>query len=134
VRHEIAHVRQGDLRLSLLQRMIEDVLWWNPFVTWLGRVLREHRELCCDEAAASSDRRDRAAYARLLLTAASANAHGLGLNNRGGETARRILRLSSIARPPSAMAAVLLWSCLVGAAIISIRTADAGATYVGLGG
>ncbi len=50
--HELAHIRRHDMWVSLAQRLIESVLFFNPVVWWLSRHVRLEREACCDMAAA----------------------------------------------------------------------------------
>jgi hypothetical protein len=52
--HELAHVRRGDLRVNLLQRVIEALWFFHPAVWWLTRRIRRERELCCDREAVSA--------------------------------------------------------------------------------
>lgn len=52
--HEMAHVRRGDLRVNLVQRLIEALWFFHPAVWWLTRRIRRERELCCDREAVSA--------------------------------------------------------------------------------
>lgn len=47
--HELAHVRRADYVWNLMQTMMETLFFFHPVVWWLGKVLRERRELCCDD-------------------------------------------------------------------------------------
>jgi beta-lactamase regulating signal transducer with metallopeptidase domain len=47
--HELAHIRRQDFLVNLLQRMVEAVFFFNPFVRWLSALLHEEREACCDD-------------------------------------------------------------------------------------
>src|SRR5215469_14683652 len=49
--HELAHIRRADYLWSMLQTMIETLFFFHPAVWWVGRNLRQQRELCCDDAA-----------------------------------------------------------------------------------
>jgi beta-lactamase regulating signal transducer with metallopeptidase domain len=64
--HELAHVRRADYLWNLLQTMVETLLFFHPAVWWLGRRLREQRELCCDDVAVQSCA-DPLVYATALL-------------------------------------------------------------------
>jgi beta-lactamase regulating signal transducer with metallopeptidase domain len=64
--HELAHVRRADYLWNLVQTMVETLLFFHPAVWWLGRRLREQRELCCDEVAVQSCA-DPLIYATALL-------------------------------------------------------------------
>ncbi len=49
--HELAHVRRADYFWNLLQTTGEALFFFHPAVWWIGRRLREQRELCCDDIA-----------------------------------------------------------------------------------
>ena len=64
--HELAHVRRADYLWNLVQTMVETLLFFHPAVWWLGRRVREQRELCCDDVAVQSCA-DPLVYATALL-------------------------------------------------------------------
>lgn len=47
--HELAHVRRADCLWNLLQVAVETLFFFHPAVWWLSGILREQRELCCDD-------------------------------------------------------------------------------------
>ena len=64
--HELGHIRRWDYLCNLLQTAMECVLFFHPAVWWLSSVVRERREVCCDEIAVESCS-DPIVYARALL-------------------------------------------------------------------
>jgi beta-lactamase regulating signal transducer with metallopeptidase domain len=64
--HELAHVRRADYLWNLIQTMVETLFFFHPAVWWLGRRLRQQRELCCDDVAIQSCA-DPLVYATALL-------------------------------------------------------------------
>jgi len=64
--HELAHVRRADYLWNLIQTMVETLFFFHPVVWWLGRRVREQRELCCDDVAVQSCA-DPLIYATALL-------------------------------------------------------------------
>lgn len=52
IAHELAHVRRYDLLVSLLQRIVEAALFFNPAIWWLSKQIDHEREACCDAIAA----------------------------------------------------------------------------------
>jgi hypothetical protein len=64
--HELAHVRRADYLWNLMQTMVETLFFFHPAVWWLGRRLRQQRELCCDDVAVQSCA-DPLIYATALL-------------------------------------------------------------------
>ena len=51
IEHELAHLRRGDVATNLIQRAIEAVLFWNPWVHLAARKLVCERECACDDRA-----------------------------------------------------------------------------------
>ena len=49
--HELAHVRRGDLRWNLLQRLLLAMLWFHPVAWRLQAGVARERERCCDALA-----------------------------------------------------------------------------------
>lgn len=49
--HELAHLRRWDDVVNLIQCAIETLLFYHPSVWWMGRKVRQERELCCDDLA-----------------------------------------------------------------------------------
>jgi beta-lactamase regulating signal transducer with metallopeptidase domain len=64
--HELAHVRRADYLWNLIQTTVETLFFFHPLVWWLGRRLRQQRELCCDDVAVQSCA-DPLIYATALL-------------------------------------------------------------------
>lgn len=51
--HELAHIRRQDYLVNLCQVAVETVLFYHPAVWWVSARMREERENCCDDMAAS---------------------------------------------------------------------------------
>ena len=49
--HELAHIRRFDYLVNVLQRSVEGLLFYNPALWWISRVMRAERENCCDDVA-----------------------------------------------------------------------------------
>lgn len=47
--HELAHIKRADYLINILQSVIEIVLFFNPFVQLLGKLIKEERENSCDD-------------------------------------------------------------------------------------
>lgn len=52
IEHELAHIRRGDVAANALQRLVEAVFFWNPWVQFAGSRLSAEREAACDDRAA----------------------------------------------------------------------------------
>jgi beta-lactamase regulating signal transducer with metallopeptidase domain len=72
--HEFAHIARWDYAASIAQRVVEALLFFNPFVWWISRQIRKEREACCDALAAACCE-TRTVYLEALLTCAG-NAAG----------------------------------------------------------
>jgi TonB family protein len=92
--HELAHIRRHDYLVSVLQSVIETLLFYHPAVWWVSRQVRRERECCCDEMAVAVGG-DRLAYARALSALEERRSYSpefvLGAN--GGVLTMRIKRL-----------------------------------------
>jgi len=47
--HELCHVRRRDNLTAAIHMLVQAVLWFHPFVWWIGARLLEERERACDE-------------------------------------------------------------------------------------
>jgi hypothetical protein len=51
--HELAHIRRRDYVMNLCQSVFDAVFFFNPFYRVLTGIVRNEREYCCDDLAAS---------------------------------------------------------------------------------
>ena len=126
--HELAHVMRHDYLVSVLQSVVEALLFYHPAVWWVSRELRRERECCCDDAAVTVSG-DALAYARTLavLETRRVTYPQVMLGADGGVLTMRIKRLlgfgeSSVAAKGAAM---VLLAVLVTAAVVIGSTARA---------
>jgi beta-lactamase regulating signal transducer with metallopeptidase domain len=107
--HELAHIRRADYFWNLVQTLAETLFFFHPAIWWLGKRLREQRELCCDDIAVEMCS-DPLIYATALFRLESQRAAGLNLAMAldGHQTAMsfrsRILRILGEAAPQSRIA------------------------------
>ena len=81
-RHELLHIRRGDLWKKLLFLAAKILHWFNPFVWWMERTANRDIELACDAAVvAGAGTEERSAYGAAILAAMRK-----GLHNLHGET------------------------------------------------
>jgi len=92
--HELAHVRRHDYLVSVIQSVIETILFYHPAVWWVSRQVRRERECCCDELAVAVGG-DVLAYARALsfLEESRASFPEFVLGANGGVLKMRIKRI-----------------------------------------
>ena len=111
--HELAHIRRHDYLVSVVQSVVEALLFYHPAVWWVSNQVRHQRECCCDDIAVTVGG-DALAYAKALTTLAQRSLYPqvmLGAN--GGILTMRVKRLlvaesASVASQVSALALLLL--------------------------
>jgi TonB family protein len=74
VAHEHAHIRRHDILGNLVQRLLEALLFFNPWVYVIGRQLVKEREAACDDWAVAAAP-DPERYASCLANIALRNQH-----------------------------------------------------------
>lgn len=83
LKHELQHLRQGDVAWEIGLELLRPLFFWNPFFyVWKSEVERL-RELACDQRVAENAHVDLRSYCMCLLRAAQA-----GLKKRGYHTGR----------------------------------------------
>jgi bla regulator protein blaR1 len=122
--HELAHIRRHDYFTNVLQRSVETLLFYNPAVWWISRVIRTERENCCDDmvVATSGNARE---YA-VALAALEENrwpARKAAVAATGGNLVKRIQRLLD-PKPATAV-----WTPLLAAIVLLITSAVAFAAW-----
>ncbi len=94
--HELAHIKRWDYATNLIQTAVESVLFFHPAVWWVSRVVRERREVCCDDIAVRSCA-DAVLYARALLRLeeqrSAQNQLAVALAGSKGSLLRRVSRV-----------------------------------------
>jgi beta-lactamase regulating signal transducer with metallopeptidase domain len=65
--HELAHIKRNDYLINLVTSVIEIVMFFNPFVGLLAKVMKRERENCCDDYVIQYQY-DRLSYASALLS------------------------------------------------------------------
>jgi len=64
--HELTHIKRNDFLLNLVQLAIETIMYYNPGVYILSKIIRRERELACDQASLVLTKNN-IAYAKTLL-------------------------------------------------------------------
>lgn len=92
--HELAHIRRHDYIVSILQSVVEALLFYHPGVWWISKQIRKERELCCDDVAVKVVG-DPVVYARALYLLAEHRSAlpAIILSANGGFLTMRIKRL-----------------------------------------
>jgi TonB family protein len=131
--HELAHIRRHDYLVSVLQSVIETLLFYHPAVWWVSRQVRRERECCCDEMAVAVGG-DRLAYARALsvLEERRAAMPEFVLGANGGVLTMRIRRLLGCKEDAAvsqfaAIAVLALMVIAAGSYVVAIARAEVNA-------
>lgn len=99
LRHELGHIRRGDLLIQRIARIACIAHWWNPLFHYASHRLRIERELACDALALDPGIRP-SSYARLLLRSASTfSTQETALEASFGLQHHLGLRISTILKP-----------------------------------
>ena len=91
--HELAHLRRQDWLVAMGTSMLESLLFFHPAVWWLGRRLRQSRELCCDAQALQAGAEPEGLARALLALAERLAPDGPALASTGGVLADRVRRI-----------------------------------------
>lgn len=65
--HELAHIKRRDYLVNMLQSLMEIVLFFNPAVLWVSKLIKTERENCCDDLALAQNN-NRINYIRALVS------------------------------------------------------------------
>src|SRR3984957_483954 len=134
--HELSHIRRHDYLVSVLQSIVEALLFYHPAVWWVSRHIRREREHCCDDLAVQYAE-DALAYARALslLEEHRSALPAIALGANGGILTMRIKRLlgckESVAAP-QLVALTLLGIVLVATGVCVTTTGGAQNNSTGL--
>jgi bla regulator protein BlaR1 len=138
-RHELAHLRRGDLWINMLVCILQIVHWFNPMLWWAFSRMRHDRELATDALALRAAIDSREAYGETLVKLAAGNQPPTSLNPAIGilehhrsirQRVEQIPRLKPNAYAWSALGALLL---LVLALLALTKAPMLGGTRVGQG-
>ena len=96
--HELAHIKRNDHLTLLVQRLIETVLYFNPFVWFMSREMNKMREQSCDDIVLSQTSGKEVAYTKSLvrlheLIRSSYNPLQLSAVNKKGDLWHRVKRI-----------------------------------------
>jgi beta-lactamase regulating signal transducer with metallopeptidase domain len=76
--HELSHIKRNDYIINIVVAVIETILFFNPFVVLLSKVIKRERENCCDDFVLQY-RYDPHSYASALLRLEQSRATNLKL-------------------------------------------------------
>lgn len=122
--HELAHIRRRDYLVNLLQRSVECLFFYHPAVWWIGRVIRDERENCCDDVAVALGGNAREyAVALAALEQERSSSREPAVAAKGGSLVKRIRRLLDSRGANGA------WTPLLAAVILAATVAVATAAW-----
>jgi GWxTD domain-containing protein len=116
--HELAHIRRWDYAVNVIQTFIEGIMFYNPVVWWISRVIRIERENCCDDLVIETTQGVHAYAAALTALEETRSRAALAMAATGGSLVKRIQRLLQPKRPaapsvPAFASAVLVLAMTV---------------------
>lgn len=104
--HELAHIKRYDYFVNLLQVVIGNLFFFNPFITWLSQMTRKENEFCNDQWAAER-LYDKTILIKALLSFEdqSYNRYTMAFNSGSYPLMQRAERLLQVNRRPLSVAA-----------------------------
>jgi GWxTD domain-containing protein len=119
--HELAHLRRYDFAANALQNLIDGLLFYNPAVWWISRVIRAEREKCCDDVVVAMNG-DAQVYASALAALEENRWSGRepAVAAKGGSLMKRIRRLLYPSGPNVAWTPILVLGLLFVTAAIAL--------------
>lgn len=112
--HELAHIARYDYAINLLQTFIESLMFYNPAVWWISRVIRTEREHCCDDVAVQPAEVASIYAAALTAIEESRSRHAkLAMAATGGSLMKRVRRILRQPEPPSSIAVPVMGTALI---------------------
>ena len=120
--HELAHIRRHDYLINVLQGIVEAALFYHPAIWWVSNEMRNEREHCCDDIAASMCGGP-LVYAKALTEMESCRANRLhpALAANGGSLTARMARLLGVSRPTPTPGVGTLTALLAMALVLAVR-------------
>ena len=107
--HEMLHLKHHDVLVNFLLHLLQALNWFNPFVYWLCRIIRNDSEALCDQRALEKLRgEEKREYGMLLLDMADSRcASRIGttsMANGARNIKTRIGRIADFGRVPKGAA------------------------------
>jgi beta-lactamase regulating signal transducer with metallopeptidase domain len=103
--HEVAHIKRGDLPVTVFAAMLSCAYWFHPAVWYANLQQRREREMACDDVVLEFSRQPGKAYAATLLRAAEqftgetpAGAGFLGLMELSDNLLHRVRAATDVGR------------------------------------
>ena len=95
ISHEMAHIKRWDFMINIFQKIIETLLFFNPFIWFLSNKIRFERECACDDFVLQ-DIKEPGIYARTLVQVEHLRLQSklaVGLNGQSKTFKNRIIRI-----------------------------------------
>ncbi|MBV8252467.1 MAG: M56 family metallopeptidase [Chitinophaga sp.] len=120
--HELAHIKRNDYLLNIFQSIVETILFFNPFVWQISRIIRQEREHCCDDLVVGSIQPLHYAQALVALEEyrLSSNALAMAAANNKQHLFNRIKRIMEMKTKHLNYSQRLLAVLIIATGIISI--------------
>lgn len=95
--HELGHIKRNDYLFNILHKIIETLLFFNPFIWLLSKAIRREREFACDDLVMEYTT-DTKQYARALLHIAESNLNhcAFGLAASGNDKYALLTRIKRL--------------------------------------
>ncbi len=94
IAHELAHIKRNDYLINIFQILAESILFYHPLVYILNTLVRESREMICDDIAVNMVE-DKKNYMKAIGNLALERDYILAISANGGSIISRLERLKS---------------------------------------
>jgi beta-lactamase regulating signal transducer with metallopeptidase domain len=101
IAHELAHIKRNDYLVNIIQSLVEIIMFYNPAIWWLSKILRRERENCCDDIALEAGTKS-VVYAKALASmqaiSLSPPSPAVAIKRNNNHLINRIKRITAMKR------------------------------------
>lgn len=137
IAHELAHIRRHDYLINIFQSLAEIILFYHPAIWWISSMIRNEREIACDDIAMDlSD--EKITYIKALLSISELESRGVscavaftGNNNNLLNRIKRITKMkhNKLNRTDKWTSALMSIIIVAGLVVVSGFTSRPGVDY-----
>ena len=101
IAHELAHIKRNDYLVNIIQSLVEIIMFYNPAIWWLSKIMRRERENCCDDIALEAGTKS-VVYAKALANmqeiSLSPPSPAVAIKRNNNHLINRIKRITAMKR------------------------------------
>ncbi len=127
--HELAHIQRKDYLVNLFQQCVETIFFFNPAVLWISKLIREEREVCCDDIVLSHVSQKTTYLQALLAFQQTSTVHrelAMAIGGKRNELRNRFLRMAGM--ESQRLTSREAWMLLAGVVLLAVCSIMANVT------